>query len=252
MDGRLGIYSFKISIYNLKISMRKVSRYLSYLLFFLFPIITSAQQSPSDPLLKNKTDELARVNKELDYWQKTVPNEIGQLERQLGRLQKLQQEEKWKFPDPKNPPKQFPEIPQLEKDIAAKEKQASEKTKELIEHKARLEMSIQVHDDGRWKELHRRFNAGDCTPEEIQSAVSGKDQFYIKKIFGPPEFAGDTKIWGRIKEYDVLVFKYAGKIKNKYTEKTEDLFLYFYGDGNNKKCIGRKLESDSTVTIWGE
>lgn len=211
-----------------------------------------SQQAPSDPLLKNKLDELARVKKELDYWQTTIPNEIGQMESRLGRLQTLQRDERWKFPDPKNPPKQFPEIPQLERDIAAKEKQAREKTKELIELKARLEMSVQVHDDGKWKELHRRFNAGECTPEEIQSAVSGQDQFYIKKIFGPPDFAGETKISGGLKSYDVLEFKYTGRIKNKYTEKTEDLYLYFFGNSDNKACIGRKLESDKTVTIWSE
>lgn len=231
----------------------KVSKTVFVSLALMFSVLNAfSQQAPSDPLLKNKLDDLARVKKELDYWQTTIPNEIGQMERRLGKLQKLQQEEKWKFPDPKNPPKQFPEIHQLERDIAAKEKQAREKTKELIELKARLEMSIQVHDEGRWKELHRRFNAGECTPEEIQSAVSGKDQFYIKKIFGPPDFAGDTQIGSRIKNYDVLEFKYAGRIKNKYTEKTEDLYLYFYGDSDNKVCIGRKLESDKTVTIWNE
>ena len=223
---------------------------LPFLVAVAFCFGCYGQQSPGDPLLKNKMDELVRVNKELDYWQTTVPTEIGQMESRLGQLRKMERDEKWKFPDPKNPPKQFPEIPRLERDISAKEKQASEKIKELVEQKAKIQMSIQVHDSEKWKELSRRFNAGECTPEEIQNVVAGKDQYYIKKILGPPDFAGDTKIFSGLKSYDVLQFGYAKKIKNKYTEKTEDLYLYFYGDSDAKKCIGRKLGSDGTVSIW--
>lgn len=231
----------------------KCLQILSTFLIVTFPYLNSyGQQSPSDPLLKNKIDELAKVNNELAYWQTVVPAEIGKMESRLGQLRKMERDERWKFPDPKNPPKQFPEIPQLENEIATKEKQATAKVKELIEQKSKLQMSIQVHDDGKWKELHRRFNAGECTTEEIQNVVSGKDQYYIKKILGPPDFAGDTKIFGGLKSYDVLEFGYSKRIKNKYTEKTEDLYLYFYGSSDSKKCIGRKLGSDGTVTIWEE
>ncbi|MEY2852149.1 MAG: hypothetical protein RL549_848 [Verrucomicrobiota bacterium] len=207
-------------------------------------------QAPNDPFLKNKLIDLDRTIQELDFWENQAPRQIGQLKAKLEDYKRQDRAERWKLRAKDDPPPQFPQIADLETKIPLYEQEAIEKTKKLIQLKAQIEMAIQLHDKDRWETLRKRFNAGECTPEEIERVVSEKDQFYIKQIFGPPDFAGSTKIYGKKGSYDVLEFRYDLRIKNKYTEKTEDLYLYFYGNAENKKCIGRKLGSDGTISIF--
>ncbi len=207
-------------------------------------------QAPNDPFLKNKLIDLDKTIQELEFWENQAPQVIGQLKVKLGDFRRKDREERWKIRNKNDPPPQFPQIADLEKKIPLYEQEAIEKVKSLIQLKAQIEMAIQLHDKERWEALQKRFNAGECAPEEIERIVSEKDQNYIKQIFGPPDFAGTTKIFGKNKTYDVLEFRYDNRIKNKYTEKTEDLFLYFYGNGENKKCVGRKLGSDGTVSLY--
>lgn len=223
------------------------------LTLFLVFCVAAGAYSQEDPLYYLKQDDLKKVIMKLKFWQEEVPEQINKLATHLNDLRNQKTFENWKMRAKNDPPPEFPQIPRLQKEISRREEEAKKAVEALLFRKAQIEMSIQMHNGMQWHSLYSRISAGECTSDEIDTLVAGRDKEIVKKIFGPPQRSMETSFNDKYgHSIDGLVFGYADKIKNKDTGQSEDLWLYFDSNKVGNVCIGRRLGMSDKINFYDD